>query len=54
MNDTDLMSMARITRERMREHEVALGLTFPPHVRLEVALDAVEAGLASWRLRSAT
>lgn len=47
MNDTDLMCLARATRRQMRDHEAALGLAFPLHVRLDVALDAIEAGLLS-------
>ncbi|MGE4164091.1 MAG: hypothetical protein AB7G23_20380 [Vicinamibacterales bacterium] len=42
-----LMGLARSVRQRMRAHEVSLGLVFPVHVRLQVALDAIEAGLTS-------
>jgi len=42
-----LMELAKSVRQRMRQHEAALGLVFPGHVRLEVALDVIEAGLTS-------
>ena len=42
-----LMDLARSVRHRMRQHETALGLVFPERVRLQVALDAIEAGLTS-------
>lgn len=46
-DDASLMDLARSVRQRMRAHEVSLGLVFPVHVRLQVALDAIEAGLTS-------
>ena len=46
----DLLHAARCVRARMREHEAALGLVFPRHVRLAVAMDAIESGIAARRL----
>lgn len=42
-----LIAEARHVREHMRECESIIRVTFPLHVRLEVALDAIAAGLAS-------
>ncbi len=42
-----LLDLARRVRQQMRVHEVSLSLVFLARVRLQVALDAIEAGLTS-------
>jgi hypothetical protein len=46
MTFDELMARASDVRQRMRELQSACGLTFPLHVRLEVAIDTIRAGLA--------
>lgn len=46
-NGAGLLDLARRVRQQMRVHEVSLGLVFPARVRLQVALNAIEAGLTS-------